>query len=51
MVCFSRHIDAWHQIGTDSNVLDWIQNGVQIPLKNIPQPFEFENHSLSKKRV
>ena len=49
MVCFSRNIDAWRRIGTDKTVLDWIQNGVRVPLKSIPEPFEYKNHDLNEK--
>ncbi len=47
MVCL--HIEAWRQIGTSPVVLNWIKQGVNIPLHNIPEPFDIPNPAFNEK--
>lgn len=43
----SQNIDAWNKIQAPDYVLDWIKNGVSIPLINKDVTFELTNHKLS----
>lgn len=45
----SRHFDYWKEITTNTVVLDWIENGVQLPFAQQPQPFHFQNSHFSNK--
>lgn len=42
-----RNLHSWRQIDAPNYVIDWIQNGVPIPLKEDIRPFEQENHKLT----
>ncbi|XP_043199551.1 uncharacterized protein LOC122389279 isoform X1 [Amphibalanus amphitrite] len=37
------HKDEWVRIGAPDAVLDWIMNGVPVPVRDIPEPRVFEN--------
>ena len=42
-----NYLHAWKRIGANQTVIEWIRNGVPIPLINNPSPFELSNHSLN----
>ena len=37
---------AWYKIGANEQVLEWIKNGIQIPLERYCQPFHLNNHKI-----
>lgn len=39
----STHLPAWHRIDSPTHVIDWIQNGVQIPFAHQPEPYVLHN--------
>lgn len=44
------HLQNWVDIDANEQVLEWIDNGVKLPLTNIPAPFELHNRSFSSKQ-
>lgn len=42
------HREAWVNIGASDTVIDWITNGVPVPIKDVPEKRVFENPSFSK---
>ena len=44
-----NYVYAWKQITDNSVVIDWLQNGVQIPFQKLPEQFTFPNPPLGKK--
>ena len=43
----SDHVLAWENIDAPDYVIQWIKNGVSIPIKDEVKPFELQNHKLS----
>ena len=43
-----HHLEEWVNIGASSEVLNWISNGVNIPFKNIPSQFSFQNKAFKR---
>lgn len=42
-----RNLHSWRQIDAPNYVINWIQNGLPISLKEDIRPFEQENHKLT----
>ena len=49
MAKLQQCVDAWEKIGAPRYVLDWIREGVTIPLTGDIEPFEIPNHNLPEK--
>ena len=41
--------DEWESIEASPTVIDWIKNGVELPFRNEPLPFEYRNRHFNKK--
>ena len=41
------HGAAWHRIGANGNVLDWIEHGIRVPFCSEPDCFILPNRALS----
>lgn len=48
MSALSKHIDAWSRLPVSGTVLEWVENGIQIPFTVTPDVRKFDNHILSK---
>lgn len=46
-----EHVSYWNSITDNNVILDWISEGVTIPLCEIPQPFYFTNKQFNKKET
>jgi len=42
------NIHSWKRINAPEYVLDWIENGVPLPLSKSVQPLELNSHKLHK---
>ena len=42
-----NNLSYWKQITNNETVLDWIDNGVQLPFVELPEKFEFKNRKFS----
>ncbi len=43
-------VSRWEAIGAPQNVIDWIREGIRVPLGSFPQPFHLTNNSFSSKQ-
>ena len=41
------NISEWHNINANAEVINWIENGVTLPFKTIPEPYQCVNHQLT----
>ena len=42
-----KNIDEWIKIGANSDVIQWIKNGVSLPFSSAPIGYECKNHALN----
>ena len=46
-----ENIQAWREIGTNDEVLEWISEGVKLPFQSLPERYEHFNHKLNIAQV
>lgn len=46
-----NHFEYWEQITSNQKILSWIRDGVDIPFKDIPEPFHFKNRLFKDKEA
>lgn len=47
-VIMPLNIDAWERIGASARVLDWVANGVPVPLASVPDKRVFDNPDFNE---
>ena len=46
-----NNLSYWKQITSNKTVLDWIENGVELPFVHLPDRFEFKNRKFSNQKA
>lgn len=44
-------LEYWEEICTNERVIEWLREGVPLPIENEPQPFHYRNRKFSSKET